>query len=353
MAVNHPGTAQGVPGKSTGLYHKRNGGVIKYPKHFLPESVSVMDFSELRDVELREVWPNEANDFTPWLSENLQRLSRVIGISIEPDDSQVAVDGSSADILAYFPANGSRVVIENQLENTDNDHLGRIMNHLARLEAQTAIWVAREFQPSHLAAIRWLNINTAEDYAFFGVRVRAVRVGDFPAPVAPVFEVLEQPHDWDRTVLALNHAVQKGAGRNDRLNRLRRKRNDFWHSYAERHPADIELDTDHNHSNVYHSVGGVLVSQYLAQRRVGIYLVEKSRSYDGEALRLMSTLRERLQLNLGDSSEALTIDTNDRDNWPDMIDWLHEKLNDYRRVIERYSTGTVDEVPEYEPAEFE
>ena len=109
-----------------------------------------MDFSELRDIELREAWPSEANDFTPWLSDNLQRLSRVIGVAIEPDSSEVAVDGSRADILATLPANGSRVVIENQLDNMDNDHLGQIMSHLARLEAQTAVWVAREFQQSHL-----------------------------------------------------------------------------------------------------------------------------------------------------------------------------------------------------------
>ena len=312
-----------------------------------------MDFSELRDVELRDAWPNEANDFTPWLSDNLQRLSRVIGIGLEPADSEVAVDGSSADILATLTANGSRVVIENQLENTDDDHLGQIMSHLARLEAQTAIWVAREFQPSHLGAIRWLNINTAEDYAFFAVRVRAVRIGEFPAPVAPIFELLEGPHDWDRTVMALNKPTQKGAGRNDRLSRLRRKRNDFWHSYAERHPADIEIDMDHIHSNVYHQVGGVLVSQYIAQGRVGIYLAEKSRGYDDESLRLVSLYREGLQLNLGDSSESLFIDTNDRDNWPDMIDWLHEKLSDYRRVIDRYSSGAVDEVPAFEQADMD
>ena len=66
-----------------------------------------------------------------------------------------------------------------------------------------------------------------------------------------------------------------------------------------------------------------------------------------------NSYREGLQLNLGESSESLTTDTNDRDNWPDMIDWLHEKLGEYRRVIERYSTGTVEEVPEYEPAEME
>lgn len=313
-----------------------------------------MDFSELRDIELREAWPTEANDFTPWLSDNLQRLSRVIGIAIEPDDSEVAVDGSSADILATLPSDGSRVVVENQLDNTDNDHLGQIISHLTRLEAQMAIWVAREFQQSHLAAIRWLNINTAEDYNFFAVRVRAVRVGEFPAPIAPVFEVLEKPHDWDRRVLALNRSSQSAIRRNDRLNRLRRKRNDFWRSYEEQHPADVQLNPDHIHSNLYHRVGGVLVSQYLAQRKVGLYLVEQSRGYDDEARRLVSIYREGLQLNLGDASESLTIDTNDRDNWPDMIDWLHERLGEFRRVIERYSSGSVDEVaPDYEPAEME
>ena len=312
-----------------------------------------MDLSELRDIELREVWPSEANDFTPWLSDNLQRLSRVIGIAIEPVETEVSVDGHSADILATFPANGSRVVIENQLENTDHTHLGQIMTYLAGLEAQTAIWVAREFQQAHLSAVRWLNFNTAEDYAFFAVRVRAVRVGDFPAPVAPLFEVLEKPHDWERRVSALNRAARTEEGRNDRLNRLRRKRNDFWHSYAERHPADIQLHPDHKDSNVYHRIGGVLVSQYLARGRVGIYLAQNSRSYDDEARRLVPVYRERLQIDIGDSSESLTIDTNDRDNWPDMIDWLHGKLNDYRRVIERYSEGPVEDVPQYEPAEIE
>ncbi len=312
-----------------------------------------MDFSELRDIELREAWPNEASDFTPWLEDNLQRLSRVIGIAIEPDDSQVSVDGFSADVLATLPVNGSRVVIENQLDNTDHSHLGQIMSNMARLEAQTAIWVAREFQPAHLAAVRWLNINTPGDFAFFAIRVRAVRIGEFPAPIAPVFEVLEKPHDWDRRVLALNRAAQGSGGINDRLNRLRRKRNDFWQAYAEQHPTDIQLPSDHSHSNVYYRLGGALISQYMADGSVGIYLVEHSRAYDVEAARAVSMYKEGLQLNLGDSSESLAIDTNDRDNWPDMIDWLHGKLAEFRRVVERYSSGPVDEVSEYEPAEIE
>ena len=312
-----------------------------------------MDFSELRDVELREAWPDESSDFTPWLADNLQRLSRVIGIAIEPMDSEVSVDGFSADVLATLSANGSRVVIENQLENTDHAQLGQILSHMARLESQTAIWIAREFQEAHLSAIRWLNLNTPADFAFFAVRVRAVRVGEFPAPIAPVFEVLERPHDWDRRVQALNRASQSQGGRNDRLSRLRRKRNDFWHSYAEQHPEDLQLREDYSHSNYYHRVFGVLVSQYIADGRVGINLVEQSRHYDGEARRLVSIYREGLQLNLGNSAESLAIDTNDRDNWPDMIDWLHTRLSEYRRVIERYSSGSVDEIPEFETADAE
>ena len=154
---------------------------------------SDMDFSELVELELREAWPDEAGDFTPWLEDNLQRLSRVIGIAIEPDDSQVWVDGFTADVLASFPVNGSRVVIENQLDNTDHAHLGQILSNMARLEAQTAIWLAREFQPAHLSAIRWLNINTPGDFNFFAVRVRAVRIGEFPSPIAPIFDVWRNP----------------------------------------------------------------------------------------------------------------------------------------------------------------
>ena len=58
------------------------------------------NWGELREVELREAWPDEAADFTPWLEDNLQRLSRVIGMPLEPDHSQVSVNGYTADVLA-------------------------------------------------------------------------------------------------------------------------------------------------------------------------------------------------------------------------------------------------------------
>ena len=160
-----------------------------------------MEFSELRNVDLRKAWPNETQHFTPWLSDNLARLSESIDITLELEGTEVRVDQFSADILARCPENDSRVLIENQLEATDHTHLGQILTYLAGLEAQTIVWIARDFHGAHLSAIRWLNEHTIDPFAFFAVKVTVVRIGDDESsPVAPLFEVLERPSGWDRTI---------------------------------------------------------------------------------------------------------------------------------------------------------
>ena len=114
-----------------------------------------MDFAELKDVGLRTVWRDEAQDFTPWLAENLGRLSRAIGIPLEHEGSEVQVGQFSADIVARNPVDRSRVLIENQLEGSDHKHLGQILTYLAGVQAQTVVWVARDFEEAHRSAIRW------------------------------------------------------------------------------------------------------------------------------------------------------------------------------------------------------
>ncbi len=103
------------------------------------------NFGDLTDVELREAWPHEALDFTPWLAENLDRLSKVIDIQLELVETEQSVDEFNADILARNPTDDSLVLIENQLERSDHTHLGQILTYLAGLEAHTVIWVARSF----------------------------------------------------------------------------------------------------------------------------------------------------------------------------------------------------------------
>jgi hypothetical protein len=159
-----------------------------------------IQFGRLIDLPLREAWKHEALQFTPWLAQNIDHLSDAIGLPLELDGTEVAVDTFSADILARNPMDDSRVLIENQLEQTDHTHLGQIMTYLAGLDAQTVIWIAPAFREPHLSAIRWLNEHTADGFGFFAVKARVVRIGD--SPFAPIFEVVEKPDLWQRQISA-------------------------------------------------------------------------------------------------------------------------------------------------------
>ena len=88
-----------------------------------------MEFGELIDVDISEVWPHEAQHFTPWLADNLDRLSRELGIRLALEGTEVAVEEFSADILAINREDGSRVLIENQYGWSDHRHLGQILTY--------------------------------------------------------------------------------------------------------------------------------------------------------------------------------------------------------------------------------
>ena len=282
-----------------------------------------MEFGELKDVTLRDVWPHEAHNFTPWLADNLERLSEAVGIPLESGNTEVPVGQFSADILARNPRNGSLVLIENQYGSTDHDHLGKILTYLAGLEARTIIWISERFNDPHLSAIRWLNEHTTDQFSFFAIRLRVLQICD--SPLVPVFEVLERPSDWDRQVRA---SAQE---ENSLLNETRQFRHDFWQFYAQRHPNDIQLRPNHIDSNVYHDVSGIVVSQHLSRNRVGIYI--RARTGDdseGSALRVESYWQI---LNSGRGEDCLYTNTRERENWPEMADWLHDRLIEYQRVL--------------------
>ncbi len=132
-------------------------------------------------VHLREVWPHEALDFTRWLGENLDILSEELGITLTDAETEGPAGDFSVDVVARDDADRT-VVIENQLERSDHDHLGKLVTYLAMMGAEAAIWIVSEARPEHVSAVSWLNENSSAD--FYLVQVEAVRIGDsLPAPL--------------------------------------------------------------------------------------------------------------------------------------------------------------------------
>ncbi len=199
-----------------------------------------MSIARLTSVPLREVWPHEAHDFTYWLAENLDYLEEVTGLTLSLIEREATTGDLVVDILAE-DNNGNLVVIENQLERTDHDHLGKLITYMSSHEAKTAIWIASAPRPEHEKAVHWLNEIFPADTAFYLIRVTTVRIGD--SPPAPLFSVMAGPSPETRQV---------GAQRKELAER-HLLRLEFWKQLLERatqhsprHPhARISPSKDH------------------------------------------------------------------------------------------------------------
>lgn len=162
--------------------------------------------SSIERVDLRTAWPNEAADFTPWLAENISALGNALGMDLELQEREAAVGGYSLDILATDVNRNRLVVIENQLESTDHDHLGKLLTYAAGFDANVVVWLTREFRDEHRQALDWLNQRTGTDTQFFGVVVELWQIDD--SRPAPYFNLVATPNDWRKE--SVSRAVTRG-----------------------------------------------------------------------------------------------------------------------------------------------
>ena len=137
-----------------------------------------MKLIKQKQINPRKMWPNEAANFTPWLAENISELGEKIGMELEVVGQEVSVGPYSADILAKDINTEDYVVIENQLEKTNHDHLGKSITYASALGAKTIVWIATDFTEEHKKALDWLNDNTNEDLAFWGIQLELWQISE-------------------------------------------------------------------------------------------------------------------------------------------------------------------------------
>lgn len=180
------------------------------------------NLDKLKKVDLRDVWPHEALDFTKWLSEepNLAILSSAVGIELELIETESSVGSFNVDIYAQEAGTGRKVIIENQLEDTNHDHLGKVITYAAGKGAEVVVWVVARARDEHRQAIEWLNQHTDSDFGFFLVEIELWSIGD--SLPAPRFNVVEQPNEWTK-------AIKLSEG----LSETERVKLSYWTKYRE------------------------------------------------------------------------------------------------------------------------
>ncbi len=175
-----------------------------------------------RITDLRTVWAHETLDFTKWLGkdENLSLLSKAIEIDISLLELESSVGNFSVDIYASEETTGRKIIIENQLEDTDHDHLGKIITYASGKNAEVIVWIVKYARDEHRQAIEWLNQHTDENIGFFLVEIELWKIDN--SKPAVIFNVVERPNDWAKTMKI-----------RDNLTETKKLQLEYWQKYTD------------------------------------------------------------------------------------------------------------------------
>lgn len=179
----------------------------------------------LIEVDVRELWKHEQYDFSNWLAKesNIEYLNEILGLTLVEVDKEINVGPYRCDIVATDETSGLKVIIENQLESTNHDHLGKIITYASGLDAKVIVWIVKEAKEEHRAAIEWLNNYISSEIDFFLIEIHAYKIGD--SNLAPKFEVVEKPNDF----------VKRSKNKDDgELNASQTERLIFWKQFNDR-----------------------------------------------------------------------------------------------------------------------
>lgn len=183
----------------------------------------MMGIGKLKEVDIRELWKHEQYDFSEWLSkkENIENLNEILGLTLVDISKETYVGAYRCDLFAKDETTGIKVIIENQLEVSNHDHLGKIITYASGLDAKVVVWIVKEAREEHRSAIEWLNNNTNSNVNFFLIEIHAYKIGN--SDPAPMFQVVEQPNDFIKN--------NKSTNRDESMNKSQSQRIEFWNQF--------------------------------------------------------------------------------------------------------------------------
>ena len=302
---------------------------------------------KLNSVELRSAWNHEALDFTNWLAkeENLNLLSEEIGLDIKLIQTEANVGNFNVDILAQEENTGRKIIIENQLEPTNHDHLGKLITYSSGHDAEISIWIVKDVRDEHKQAINWLNDHSDEDANFFLIKMELWKIGD--SLPAPKFQIISKPNDWAK-------AIKKSTSLGREPTETKLSQLEFWNKFKEysqnnqtklrlrktypQHWYDLSLGVSGTH---------ISLSINTQQKIIGcdIWITDDKELFN-KLFEKKEEIEEKLQLKL----EWLKLPTkkasrirltkeghlNKEDEWENYFEWLKNTAEKFQEVFGNY-----------------
>lgn len=296
-----------------------------------------MKLGKLTEVNIRELWRHEQYDFSEWLSKdtNLEMLSDEIGLTLTDVSKEVFVGSYRCDLVAKDETTGIKVIIENQLEATNHDHLGKLITYASGLDANVIIWIVKEAREEHRSAIEWLNNNTTKDISFFLMEIHAYKIED--SVPAPKFVIIEKPNDFVKTA---NASIN-----NRELSKSQAERLTFWNRFNEiliskNKPFNVRKATTDHWYDVALGTSEAHISITLVNKMksigIEVYINDNKELFDklySEAEAIQDELNFTMEWQRLDNKKASRIiyyisglDFNNHENYDELINKVIDKV---------------------------
>jgi len=309
--------------------------------------MSTVKIGKLTEVDVRDLWKHEQYDFSNWLAkvENIKLLDDEIGLTLMDINKEVYIGSYRCDLVAKDETTGQIVIIENQLEATNHDHLGKIITYAAGLDAKTIIWIVKEAREEHKAAIEWLNNNSSEEIGFFLIELHAYKIND--SLPAPMFKVVEKPNNFTKT--------SKQNYSDKELNRSQNERLMFWEEFntvivAKGKPFSVRKPTTDHWYDVAIGTSEAHLAINLVNKEnkivLELYILDNKNLFDHiyeDKEKIESTLQMSFSWERLDGKKAsrikhdvLGLDFSDHSNYPQLMDECIEKILKMRDVFKKY-----------------